>query len=85
MQASGTNCISAFALEEVMFDGKPGGLDTCRDPELVVDRLHVYVDGIGTQDELLGNLMAGQPLSDQAQHFNLAPGQASGRSQCWGL
>ena len=60
----------------VMFDGKPGGLDTCRDPELVVDRLHVYVDGIGTQDELLGNLMAGQPLSDQAQHFSFAGGQA---------
>ena len=75
---------SCIVLEIVVLERIAGGPGTGRDAEFAIDRLHVDVDGMRTQDKLLGNLAVGQPLGNQAQHFGLAPGQAPGRSQCWG-
>ena len=51
-------------LEEVVFEGIAGGPGAGRDAEFAIDRLHVDIDGMGAQDELLSNLVVGQPLGD---------------------
>ena len=67
------------ALQQVVFQRVPGRGGSGGDPQLAVDRAHMRIDGDQTNDELLGNLRAGQALSQQSQHLHLASGQASRR------
>ena len=69
--------IEARASNKMMLNGIPCRRTTRRDLQLLVDRVHVYVDGFGANPEVCCNLLVGQSSCQQAQHFNLTSGQSA--------
>ena len=59
-----------------MVDGEAGGGGAGRDSQLTVDRAQVDVDGVGTDDQLRGDLDVCQPLCQQVQHLDFSIGQS---------
>src|SRR5712691_2932215 len=71
------------ALQQVVFQSVAGRRGSGGDPQLAVDRAHVRIDGNQANDELLGDLRAGQARGEETQHFNFAGGQTIGIGCCW--
>ena len=71
-----------------MINGEARRRGTRGDLQLAVDRAQVRVDGVRADHQPLGDLGVGQTLRDQAQHLDLAGGQAGGVGACgcgwWG-
>src|SRR5262245_5234178 len=67
---------AVVASDQLMVDRVPDRGRPRGDAELAVDRAQVRVDRPRADDQPLGDLRVGQPLGDQAQHLDLAPGQA---------
>jgi len=59
-----------------MINGEARRRGTRGDLQLAVDRAQVRVDGVRTEGQPVGHLCIGEPLGDQAQHLDLARGQA---------
>jgi hypothetical protein len=57
---------SEQVLYQVMLNGPAGSRTARSNAQLAVDRAHMGVDGKQTQDELFGDLGAGQSLCQQA-------------------
>ena len=62
--------------DHLTVEGPPGGRGTVGDAELDVDVLDVVVGGLRRDEQLLGDLARGRPVSDEPQHLCLAGRQA---------
>ena len=74
--------MNGSGLHQMVFEGVARCRRSGGDAELAVDRTHVEIDRDQANHELLGNLRAGQALSQQAQHIQLArrkPGSSGWR------
>ena len=68
----------AIRLDKLVIHCEASGGGARIDPQLVVDRGQVRVDGARADDELFGHLGVGQALGDETEYFNLADGQTRG-------
>ena len=68
------------ALDQPRLDGTRHGLAAAGDVELAVDTLEMGVDGVGGDAELLGDLLALQPVGEQLDDVELAVGQVLERA-----
>src|SRR6266487_1121565 len=71
------------ALQQVVFQNVASRCGSGGDPQFAVDRAHMRIDGDLADDELCGNLSAGQPLSKQAQDLHLSYCQPCGIAKIW--
>src|SRR5450759_253327 len=67
------------ALEQVMFQRVASRGGSGGDAQLAVDGAHMRIDSDQADDELVGNLCAGQSLDKQAQYVHFTWGQACRR------
>ena len=65
-------------LSEVVLAGEAGRSRARGDVERAEDRAEVHLDGVGADDQPVGDLLVGQPLRDKPQHLDFALAQ-SGR------
>ena len=65
-------------LEQIMLQGEVGGRGTGRHAQLVVDVLHVMVDGAHREVQALGHLAIGKPPRNESEDLHFALAQASG-------
>jgi len=63
------------ALDQSRSQGTRDGVAAAGDAELAVDALEMGVDGVGGDEELIGDLLALQPVGEQLDDVELAVGQ----------
>jgi hypothetical protein len=67
--------------DQVVLDREAGGRVARGHVQLGVDRGQVAIDGARADDQLCGDISIGKPPREQAQHRDLALGQAGGISR----